>query len=565
MLSIRKIGVIGRTYRHLNRYRQILRVLFKYGFGDLVDILKIEQYLEIGLQMISRKRREKIEKLTRAERLRMALEELGPTFVKMGQILSTRPDLVPFEYIKELSKLQDQVPPFPYDDVRGTIKSETGKLPKEIFEHFDETPLAAASIGQVHRATLKDGEAVVVKIQRPGIHKIIEVDLEIMLHLAGLMERHLEELEAYRPTRIVEEFAHSLEKEINYRTEASHIDRFARQFMDDETVYIPKVFSQMSTQRILTMEYVEGIKASEVERLQKEGYDLPEITRRGAGLIMKQIFDFGFFHADPHPGNILVLPNNVIGLLDFGMVGRISRQEREAFSDLVTQVLRGDEKKVVDAVLNLTNYDKEPDRIEFERDFAELIDQHLYRPLKELEIGRLLQQLLEILTKYRLGLKPDLFLMMKALSTVEGLGAMLDPDFQLIKHAEPFIRHIQLRRFNPKIIAGDMIDTGSELFTLLKEIPREVRGILKQAKEGKVKIEFEHKGLEPMLFTHDRTSNRIAFAIVLAALIIGSSLITLSNIPPKWNDIPIIGLAGFIIAGVMGFWLLVTILRRGRM
>jgi ubiquinone biosynthesis protein len=565
MLSIRKIGVIGRTYRHLNRYRQILRVLFKYGFGDLVDILKIEQYLEIGLQMISRKRREKIEKLTRAERLRMALEELGPTFVKLGQILSTRPDLIPFEYIKELSKLQDQVPPFPYDDVRETIKSETGKLPQEIFEHFDETPLAAASIGQVHRATLKDGEAVVVKIQRPGIHKIIEVDLEIMLHLAGLMERHLEELEAYRPTRIVEEFARSLEKEINYRTEASHIERFARQFMDDETVYIPKVFRQTSTQRILTMEYVEGIKASEVERLQKEGYDLPEITRRGTSLIMKQIFDFGFFHADPHPGNILALPNNVIGLLDFGMVGRISRQEREAFSDLVTQVVRGDEKKVTDAVLNLTNYDKEPDRIEFERDFAELIDQYLYRPLKELQIGRLLQQLLEILTKYRLGLKPDLFLMMKALSTVEGLGAMLDPDFQLIKHAEPFIRHIQLRRFNPKTIAGDMIDTGSELFTLLKEIPREVRGILKQAKEGKVKIEFEHKGLEPVLFTHDRSSNRIAFAIVLAALIIGSSLITLSDIPPKWNDIPIIGLAGFIIAGVMGFWLLVTILRRGRM
>jgi len=565
MLSIRKIGVIGRTYRHLNRYRQILRVLFKYGFGDIVDILKIEQYLELGLQMISRKRREKIEKLTRAERLRMALEELGPTFVKLGQILSTRPDLIPFEYIKELSKLQDQVPPFPYDDVRKTIKSETGKLPQEIFERFDETPLAAASIGQVHRATLKDGEAVVVKIQRPGIQKIIEVDLEIMLHLAGLMERHLEELEAYHPTRIVEEFAHSLQKEINYRTEASHIERFARQFMDDETVYIPKVFREMSTQRILTMEYVEGIKASEVERLQREGYDLPEITRRGTGLIMKQIFDFGFFHADPHPGNILALPNNVIGLLDFGMVGHISRQEREAFTDLVSQVVRGDEKKVADAVLNLTHYDKDPDRNEFERDLAELIDQHLYRPLKELEIGRLLQQLLEILTKHRLRLKPDLFLMMKALSTVEGLGAMLDPDFQLIKQAEPFIRHIRLQRLNPKTIAGDMIDTGSELFTLLKEIPREVRGILKQAKEGKVKIEFEHKGLEPMLFTHDRTSNRIAFAIVLAALIIGSSLITLSDIPPKWNDIPIIGLAGFIIAGVMGFWLLVTILRRGRM
>ena len=203
MLSIRKIGVIGRTYRHLNRYRQILGVLFKYGFGDLVETLKIEQYLEIGLQVISRKRRDQIEKLTRAERIRMALEELGPTFIKLGQVLSTRPDLIPLEYVRELSKLQDHVPPFPYEEVREIVKEEMGLFPEEIFENFDETPLAAASIGQVHRARLTDGEEVVVKVQRPGIRKIVEVDLEIMLHLAGLVERHVEELEVHRPTRLV--------------------------------------------------------------------------------------------------------------------------------------------------------------------------------------------------------------------------------------------------------------------------------------------------------------------------------------------------------------------------
>ena len=253
MLSIRKIGVIGRTYRHLNRYRQILTVLFKYGFGDLVDVLKIEQYLEIGLQMISRKRREQVDRLTRAERVRMALEELGPTFVKLGQMLSTRPDLIAVEFIEELSKLQDRVPPFSYAEVSQIIESDLGGLPENIFEHFEESPLAAASIGQVHRARLKDGEEVVVKVQRPGIRKIIEVDLEIMLHLASLMERHLEEFQVNRPARIVEEFARTLEKEIDYTIEASHIERFNRQFIDDATVYVPKVFRETTTERVLTM------------------------------------------------------------------------------------------------------------------------------------------------------------------------------------------------------------------------------------------------------------------------------------------------------------------------
>ena len=565
MLSIRKIGVVGRTYRHLNRYQQILRILFKYGFGDLVNTLKIEQYLEVGLQMVSRKRREKIEKLTRAERVRMALEELGPTFVKLGQILSTRPDLIPLEYLQELTRLQDDVPPFSYEEVREIIQLETGKTPEEVFQHFEKTPLAAASIGQVHKARLKDGEELAVKVQRPGIRKIIEVDLEIMLHLASLMERHVEGARSHHPTRIVEEFAQSLEKEIDYTIEASHIERFARQFMDDETIYVPKVFHEITTKHILSMEYIAGSKASGVNYLRQKGYDLPKIATRGADLTMKQVFVHGFFHADPHPGNIFILPNNVICYLDFGMMGRISHQERDDFADLVTHVVRRDEKRLPGALLKLTEYNEEPDRNKLQRDLAGFIDQYLYRPLGELEVGRLLERLLEILTKHRVHLKPDLFLMIKALSTIEGLGRLLDPNFEIMEHAEPFIRHVRLNRLSPKRIAEDMIDSGSELIDLLKEIPGELRTILKQAREGKIRIEFEHRGLDPMLFTHDRISNRIAFAIVLASLIIGSSLIVVSGIPPKWHEIPIIGLAGFIVAGIMGFWLLISILRRGKM
>ena len=272
-MFIQKIGVIGLTYRHLNRYRQILTILFKYGFGDLVDTLKIEQYLEIGLQMISRKRREHMEKLTRSERVRMVLEELGPTFVKLGQIVSTRPDLVPAEFIQELSRLQENVPPFPYAEVKKIIESELGKPLDNIFQHLDETPLAAASIGQVHRARLMNGEETVIKVQRPGIHKTIEVDLEIMFHLASLMERHLEEMEFQHPTKIVEEFAHTLEKELDYTVEASHVERFAKQFMDNLNIYVPKVYRETTTTRFLTMEYVDGIKSSEIDKLQLASLD----------------------------------------------------------------------------------------------------------------------------------------------------------------------------------------------------------------------------------------------------------------------------------------------------
>ena len=308
MLSIRKIGVIGRTYRHLNRYRQILTVLFKYGFGDLLEMLKIDQYIEVGLQMISSKRATRVEPLNRPQRLRMAFEELGPTYIKLGQILSTRPDLVPMEYIEELSKLQDKIPAFPFEQVRKAVSAEFGMPPEDLFDSLEEEPFASASIGQVHRAVLKDGEAVAVKFQRPGIQKIIEVDLEIMLHLATLAERHIEELSFHRPVKIVEEFARTLEKEIDYQNEATNMERIARHFLDDPHVYIPKVFRETTTTRVLTTEFIEGIKISDIDSLEAAGLDRTILTARGADLVLKQIFVHGFFHADPHPGNILCCP-----------------------------------------------------------------------------------------------------------------------------------------------------------------------------------------------------------------------------------------------------------------
>ena len=565
MLSIRKIGVISRTYRHLSRYRQILAILFKYGFGDLVELLRIEQYVEVGLQLISRKRRDRIERFSRAERVRMALEELGPTYIKLGQVLSTRPDLIPVDFINELSKLQDDVSPCPLSDVCGVIASELGHPPDDVFESFEETPLASASIGQVYRARLKDGEAVAVKVQRPGIRKIIEVDLEIMLHLATLMERHLEELAIHRPVRIVEEFAKVIEREIDYTIEATNMERVAREFLDDPTIYVPKVFRETTTARVLTMEYVEGIKVSQIDALERAGLDRKVITIRGANFYLKQIFNQGFFHADPHPGNIFVLSDNVICLLDFGMVGSVDRQTREEFVDLVDSVINQHENRVCQILLKLAVWDEEPDMQSLEKDVATFMGQHLHKPLKEIRIGKLLQDLLEIASRHRLGIPPDLFLMMKALGTIEGVALSLDPDFDMTAQTEPFIERVKLARFFPHRIAGDVFRIAGDLLQFTRQFPREVLEISRLIRQKKLTVKLDHQGLEDMLATHDRISNRISFSIIIASLIIGSALIVISGTPPFVYGISLIGIILFLAAAVMGIWLLVAILRKGRL
>nr|QNO44738.1 protein kinase UbiB [Methanosarcinales archaeon ANME-2c ERB4]QNO49678.1 protein kinase UbiB [Methanosarcinales archaeon ANME-2c ERB4] len=564
-MSIHKIGVVSRTYCHIERYRQIISVLFKYGFGDVIDILHIGHYIEIALPKRIRREHEAIEEFTLPERVRMAMEELGPTFVKMGQILSTRPDLIPMEFITQFEKLQDDVPPFHYEDVKNTIESELKAPMDTIFWDFDETPVAAASIGQVHRAILATGEDVAVKVQRPDIKKTIEIDLEIMFHLATLLEQNVDACQIYHPTRIVMEFADTIKKEIDYNNEAFYIERFSRQFLDDPTVYVPKVFLEATTVKVLTMEYIDGIKVSDIDRLEKEGFDRKVIAARGADLIFKQIFVHGFFHADPHPGNIVILAGNVVCYLDFGMMGRINRQTREDIVDLVLAIVRRNEAKATDALLRLTKHDAPIDRRRLEMDVADIVSRYLEKSLKEVDAGQLLHQFMDLISQYRLQIPPDLFMMIKAITMVEGFGTVLDPDFDYTSSATPFIKRIRMERMHPKRVVADMLNSGVEIVHLLKEIPGGLRDILEQVKRGQTTIRFEHRGLEPMQKTLDQVSNRISFAIVLASLVMGSGLIVLAGIPPLWHDIPIIGIIGFLGAGAMGFWLLYSILRHGQM
>lgn len=563
MLSIRQIGLLGRTYRNFKRYRQILSIIFRYGFEDLVERLKIDQYIEIGLQLVSRQKRENVEKLSRAERLRLLVEELGPTFIKLAQILSTRPDIIPADVIREFEKLQDEVPPFPYSEAKEIVETELGDSIDNIFSSFEETPLASASIGQVHKAVLNDGTVVAVKVQRPGIKKTIEIDLEIMLHLATLMEKNIEEISFQRPTKVVEEFIRTLERELDYSTEAANMERVAAQFVDDRTIYIPKVYSDFSRIRVLTMEYVEGIKVSEVEKLEAAGLDPKTITTRGANFIMKQVFEFGFFHADPHPGNVFVLPDNVVCPIDFGMTGSVDKHQRALFVDIMESMALKDAERCARLMLELGDYDEEPDIQSFEREIDDFMGRHLFKSLKDIDVARLLQDVLDIATQHKIRVPPVIFLMIKAFAAVEGIARLLDSDFDMISHAAPFVKKAKLSRYAPAKIAEHVFHTLSDSLTVLRVLPREILQIVRLARKNKLTVNMEMRGLDDLLRTLDQVTNRLSFSIIIGALIIGSAYLLAYSTPPTVYGISLIGMLGFVAAAFLGIWLLIAILRKG--
>ena len=565
MLSIKKIGNIGRTYRHLKRYRQILSIFFKYGFEDLIKKLKISQYIEAGLQIVSKTSHSLISKLPQAQRVRMAMEELGPAYIKLGQMLSTRPDLLSPAFINEFTKLQDNVPPVSFSEVEKIIKAEFTDTLDNLFTSFEKTPMASASISQVHRATLKNGQEVAVKIQRPGIRKIVETDLEIMLYLASIMERYVEEIKLHHPVKIVEEFAKNLENGLDFMVETANMERFTQLFRKDPTLHVPRVYPEMCTTRILTMEIIDGIKVSEIDKIAKAGLNKKKITQRGADLLLKQMFDHGFFHADPHPGNIFILPDNIICFIDFGEMGSINLKGRENFVDLISSIVRRDEAGATNAIITVTENDGDLDYSLLERDITEFMTRHLYKQLKDLEMGKLLQHLLEITNRHRLRIPADYYLMMKALVTFEGIGLVLDPDFDMIKQATPYIKKIKLARFSPKRITNDILTISSDLLFFTRQFPKDLLKISHLIKEQKQSINLKIEGIDTAFSKIDQASNRLSFAIVIAALLIGSSIVIRSETPPQFFGVSLIGIVGFLVAFVMSFWLLIAILKKGRL
>lgn len=562
-MFVHSLTGIHRTVRSVQRHREVAAVLLRHGYGDLVVSLGLRR--RVGLGWLRRKAPDqRPTPLTRQERLRLALEELGPAFVKLGQVLSTRHDLLPPDFSRELAKLQDTVAPFAGPEARAIIEAQFGRPIAALFRHFDETPLASGSIAQVHRAVTLDGDEVVVKVRRPHVETTLLLDLEVMADLARLMERFVEGARVLEPVAVVREFARVFRRELDFRAEAGHMQRFAALFAGDPRVAVPRLYPDLTGERVLTMEYVTGTKVSDTEALRAQGADLQEIARRGAELVLEQVLTHGFYHADPHPGNLLIRPGNVICFLDYGMVGVLTLRYREELGNLIMGFVSRDERQIASAGFRLsghTDYDR-VDRVE--ADVANLLEENLYRPLKDIQVGRLLNELSRILVVHGIRMPADFFVLTKALTTIESVGRHLCPDFDLVAHAKPFAKRLVQERMSLRTVGRDLLSTAFEFQGLMRELPADAREILSLLKRGEVRVKFEHRGLDDLVQSHDLVSRRVIYAVVLAALIVGSSIMVLSKIPPLWHEIPVIGWIGFVVSGAMGFCLLFSLHRSAR-
>ena len=557
---------VNRNIRTIRRYRTILGVLIKYGFGHFVEQLNIDYYLELGKRIVTRDRMPKeLERYSQPQRLRLAMEELGPTFIKLGQLLSTRPDVLGQEYIQEFSKLQDKVPAVSVEKVKEQIQRELGYPADELFAEFSEQPLAAASIAQVHRGKLKSGEEVVFKVRRPGITKIVETDIDVLMGLAYLIEQHVPAIAIYDPIGLVKEFRRSILRELDFTREGRTVDRFAVNFTDNPTVYIPKIYWDYSGEIVLTLEYVPGIKISQLDELKAEGYDLKEIARRGADAFLKQVLDYGLFHADPHPGNIFVLPDQVICMLDYGMIGRLGQDLKEQLLDLLQALLEKDVDRIISHLLYSGELTDTADLKNLKRDLHDFIEDYYDLVLQDIKIGRLFSEFIEILTHHQIHYPPDYMMLAKALVIMEGVGRQLDPEFNMIAHMRPYVNKLILERFSPKNMTMQASKIAHAYTALAKNLPHDIKEFLNRLNRNQFKIDLEHRGLEKLVTDLDRSSNRVSFAVVIGSLIVGSSLVMQIDKGPMVFGFPLLGLLGYSIAGLLGLWLAVGILRSGRL
>lgn len=488
----------------------------------------------------------------------MALEDLGPTFIKFGQVGSTRPDLIPADVIAELTKLQEQVPSFPPEKAVRQFAEEVGRTVQEAFAEFDETPLASGSLGQVHRATLRDGTPVAVKIRRPKVVAEIERDLSLLMELATLARKYLPEMEVFDPVGLVQQFARSVRRELNFTREGRTLDEFRRLFRNDATLFVPGVYWEFTAEGVLTMDFVDGLSVSDHARMMSHGISPADVAANGARIFMKQIFENGLFHGDPHPGNIRILPDGVLCLIDYGMIGRLDEEKREQLIDLLVAIARQDVRCVVRLVLKIGKPFHEIDYPLLQSDVRDFVETYYGVSLERINVGNMLTDFVNVLSIHGIRYPADLMLLIRALVTLEGVGRELDPHFNLAEHLAPYVQRLVRERYNPAKLMGRFIDEARSLTEIMHALPTQVGRTMEKLSRDDLRIKLEHHNIDHLTQEIDRSSNRMVIGLVLAALIVASSLIIRGGADHWWISVPV-----YVLSSLLGLWLIYGIFRSG--
>lgn len=546
--------------KNLGRYREIITVLGQHGFDWLLAELRLRGFLPLKQQL---GRNKEIEPSIQATHLRLAFEELGTTFIKLGQVLSTRSDLLPPEYISELVKFQDAAPSASYEQIAAVFEAELGTSPEKLFAEFDPRPLASASIGQVHAARLHSGEAVVVKIQRPGVAATVARDLDVLFDLASLMARHTSFGQDHDVTGLVQEFAFNLQCELNYVHEGQNADRFRRAFASDPDLYIPQVYWKYTTERVIVLERLCGIKVSDVAALEAADIDRKRVAASSVRLMLEEMFVHGFFHADPHPGNLYVLDGGKIGMLDFGMVGRLDETLQESLTRLFLALSKGDSGRMVDELLTMGIAPGQINRTTLKRDLDHMIACYANRSVEDLAAARIFNEMTALARRHHLRLPSDLVLMAKVMALSEGVGLQLDPDFQFIPFAQPYLQRFWLQRRSPRLVGEKVAEGVIEAAEFGLTLPRRLTRLVTQLERGELGTKVELRNLEQSLTRIEDLGNRLAMSILVGALIVGLSQFMHMVTPEGFLERYAGRFFGFLFFGatIMGFWLLLSFVR----
>jgi len=550
----------------LRRYRHIMAVLMKYGLEEVAEALRRRVSIRFGEKAGPLYVKKAAEGHSRPARVRLVLEELGPTFIKFGQLLSTRPDLIAAEYVHEFERLQDQVKPDTFERIRAEVEQQLdGKL-DDVFASFDPVPLAAGSIAQVHCATTREGDRVAVKVRRPGIVQILHAECEVLEELTAILKATLFEHETIDPQQMVKEFVEAVAKETDLAEERRNQLRFAKSFADDPTVHIARVYEDYCAKGVLTMEYIDGIKPGEPEVMAEHGFDCKVLAQRGAGFVLRQIFDLGLFHADPHPGNFFLLPDNVLAPIDFGQVSRLSSQDRRLFNEIVLAVVDNEASRVVRALGREEMLGENTNVGQLTAEMEQLVDTYRDLPLRSIPFGAMVTQTFDLFRSNHVRPPAQFTLMLKSLVTIEAFARSLDPDFNIMEALKPYARRAALHDLEFKQVLRHVRRAIEDAGDLASRLPDDINAILTKFRQGKFQVRVHHEHLENLSKTVDKGSNRISFALIIAALLVASSML----VPQQGTVLGLfrlqtMGIVGYVIAAIIGVWLIISIIRSGRL